>query len=137
MEGRSGSVETGLPVVATAGWGNEAPAVNGPWSETVAERVILKLIKLHVANRPEKLEGFNPAANVPKEKFEPTTGQSEQQVKEETQKTTARELKEEEEEAAPEPVRANRVPAPACTQQGPNSFTGKLSPVPHAVYEGK
>ena len=137
LAGTYGSLATGLPVFSTAGCANEAPAVNGPWSETVAERVILKLIKLHVANRPEKLEGFNPAANVPKEKFEPTTGQSEQQVKEETQKTTARELKEEEEEAAREPVRANRVPAPACTQQGPNSFNGKLSQFPHAVYEGK
>jgi phospholipid/cholesterol/gamma-HCH transport system substrate-binding protein len=137
LAGTYNSLATGLPVFSTAGCAPEAPAVNGPPSEAIAERVILKLIKLHVANRPEKLEGFNPAANVPKEKFEPTSGQSEQQVREETQSTTARELKEEEEEAAREPVRANRVPAPACTQQGPNSFNGKLSQFPHTVYEGK
>ncbi len=117
--------------------------MNGPWTETVAERVILKLLKLRVANRPEKLEGFDPAANLPKEKFEPTTGtptkpaQNEQQVREETQKQTEAEIKEEEEAAAKEPGNENRVPAPVCKQQGANSFNGKLSQFPHVVYEGK
>jgi phospholipid/cholesterol/gamma-HCH transport system substrate-binding protein len=143
LAGTYGSLATGLPVFSTAGCANEAPSINGPWSETVAERVILKLIKLGVANRPEKLEGFDPAVNVPKEKFEPTIGatgqvvESEQQVEAATQKKTEAEIKEEEEEAAKEPGGANRVPAPACTQQGPNSFNGKLSQFPHTVYEGK
>jgi phospholipid/cholesterol/gamma-HCH transport system substrate-binding protein len=35
------------------------------------------------------------------------------------------------------PGRPNEVPAPACKQQGPNSFNGKSSQFPHVVYEGK
>jgi phospholipid/cholesterol/gamma-HCH transport system substrate-binding protein len=141
LPGTYSQLTSGLPVFSTAGCANEAPAINGPPNESIAERVILKLIHLHVANRPEKLEGFSPATNVPKEKFEPThgltagSGQTEQQVREETQKQTEREIKEEEEEAAREPVAGNRVPAPPCRQQGPNSFNGKLSQFPHVVYE--
>ncbi len=143
LPGTYNSIATGLPEFSTAGCANEAPSVNGPWSETVAERVILKLIKLHVANRPEKLEGFNPAVNVPKEKFEGTSGgggkkaQTAAEVQAETQANTEREIKEEEEAAASEPAGVNRVPAPPCVQQGPNSFNGKSSQFPHVVYEGK
>ncbi len=137
------SLASGLSEFSTAGCASQAPSVNGPWSETVAERVILKLIKLHVANRPEKLEGFNPAGNVPKEKFEGTSGgggkpaQTPAQVEEETRVNTEREVKEEEETAAKEPTRTNQVPAPACVQQGANSFNGKPSQFPHVVYEGR
>jgi virulence factor Mce-like protein len=143
LPGTYGELASGLPVFSTAGCANEAPAINGPPNESIAERVILKLIHLRVANRPEKLEGFNPAANVAKEKFEPTNGaglvkgQTEQEVREETRVNTEREIKEEEAEAAREPAGTNRVPAPACRQQGPNSFNGKLSQFPHVVYEGK
>jgi phospholipid/cholesterol/gamma-HCH transport system substrate-binding protein len=35
------------------------------------------------------------------------------------------------------PGETNKVPAPPCVQQGPNSFNGKLSQFPHVVYEGK
>jgi phospholipid/cholesterol/gamma-HCH transport system substrate-binding protein len=143
LPGTYNSIPTGLPEFSTLGCASEAPSVNGPPNEAIAERVILKLIKLHAANRPEKLEGFNPAANVAKEKFEPTGGgggkkpQNEQEVREETRVKTEREIKEEEEAAAKEPTRTNQVPAPACVQQGPNSFNGKLSQFPHVVYEGK
>jgi ABC-type transporter Mla subunit MlaD len=137
LAGNYASLGSGLPTFSTVGCANEAPSVNGPWSEAVAERVILKLIRFGVTNRPEKLEGFDPAANVAKEKFEPTTKQTEQQVREETQKKTEAEIKEEEEAAAKEPGTGNRVAAPACTQQGPNSFNGKLSQFPHVVYEEK
>ncbi|HXD54334.1 MAG TPA: MlaD family protein [Solirubrobacteraceae bacterium] len=143
LAGSYAALGTGLPTFSSAGCANEAPIVNGPPGEGIAERVILKLIKLHVANRPEKLEGFNPAANVPPELIEPIgkgpTGQpqTEAEAKAETQKQTEAEIKEEEEAAAKEPGNENRVPAPACTQQGPNSFNGKLSQFPHVVYEGK
>jgi phospholipid/cholesterol/gamma-HCH transport system substrate-binding protein len=143
LPGTYSQLASGLPEFSAAGCANEAPSVNGPWSETVAERVILKLIHLHVANRPEKLEGFNPAANLPKEKFEPTTGgggkkgQTEQEVRAETQAKTEQEIKEEEAAAAKEPTRTNKVPAPACVQQGANSFNGKSSQFPHVIYEGK
>lgn len=135
LAGTYSQLQTGLPVFSSAGCANEAPAANGPSSEAVAERTILKLIKFGVVNRPEKLEGFNPAANVPKEKFERTTSESEQQVREATQKKTETEIKEEEEAAAKEPAGVNRVAAPACNQQGPNTFNGKSSQFPHAVYE--
>jgi phospholipid/cholesterol/gamma-HCH transport system substrate-binding protein len=137
LAGTYSQLQTGLPVFSAAGCANEAPAVNGLPNEAISERVILKLIKFGVANRPEKLEGFNPAANVPKEKFEPTTGETEQQVREATQKKTELEIKEEEEAAAKEPAGVNRVAAPACNQQGPNTFNGKSSQFPHTVYEGK
>jgi ABC-type transporter Mla subunit MlaD len=35
------------------------------------------------------------------------------------------------------PGRPNEVPAPACKQQGPQTFNGKSSQFPHVVYEGK
>jgi len=35
------------------------------------------------------------------------------------------------------PGSPNQVAAPACVQQGPNSFNGKLSQFPHVKYEGK
>jgi virulence factor Mce-like protein len=35
------------------------------------------------------------------------------------------------------PGTPNQVAAPACVQQGPNSFNGKSSQFPHVVYEGK
>jgi virulence factor Mce-like protein len=35
------------------------------------------------------------------------------------------------------PGSPNEVPAPACKQQGPQSFNGKLSQFPKVVYEGK
>jgi phospholipid/cholesterol/gamma-HCH transport system substrate-binding protein len=35
------------------------------------------------------------------------------------------------------PGEPNQVAAPACVQQGPNSFNGKLSQFPHVKYEGK
>jgi virulence factor Mce-like protein len=136
LAGTYSQLQTGLPVFSSAGCANEAPAVNGPPNEAISERVILKLIKFGIANRPEKLTGFEPAINLPKEKFEPTT-KTEQQVREETQKSTEREIKEEEEAAAKEPAGVNRVAAPACNQQGPNTFNGKSSQFPHTVYEGK
>ena len=145
LAGNYAALGTGLPTFSSAGCANEAPTVNGPPGNGIAERVILKLLKLHVANRPEKLEGFNPAVNVPAESIEPigtrppgeTEAQAEAKAKAETQKQTEAEIKEEEEAAAKEPGNENRVPAPACTQQGPNSFNGKLSQFPHVVYEGK
>jgi len=143
LPGLYSSLASGLPEFSTAGCASEAPSINGPWSEAVAERVILKLIKLHVANRPEKLEGFDPAENVPKEKFEGTGGtptkkaQTPAEVQEETRVTTEAEIKEEEEASAKETTRVNQVPAPACVQQGPNTFNGKQSQFPHVVYEGK
>jgi hypothetical protein len=63
-----------------------------------------------VANRPETFTGF-----APKEKAE----------------------KEELERAEKLPAGTNNVAAPPCVQQGPNSFNGKSSQFPHAVYEGK
>jgi phospholipid/cholesterol/gamma-HCH transport system substrate-binding protein len=135
LAGNYSQLASGLPVFSTAGCANESPLVNGPPNESIAERVILKLIKLGVANRPEKLEGFNPAVNVPKEKFEPTSGQTEASVRAETLKQTEQEIKEEEEAAAREPAGTNHVPAPVCKQQGPNSFNGTLSQFPHVVFE--
>jgi phospholipid/cholesterol/gamma-HCH transport system substrate-binding protein len=44
-------------------------------------------------------------------------------------------IKEEGNTAAP--GSPNEVPAPACRQQGPQSFNGKLSQFPHVVFEGK
>jgi phospholipid/cholesterol/gamma-HCH transport system substrate-binding protein len=137
LAGSYSQLQSGLSVFSAAGCANEAPAVNGPSSEAVAERTILKLMKFGVVNRPEKLEGFNPAANVAKEKFEPTSGETEAQVRAASQKKTEEEIKEEEEAAAKEPAGVNRVAAPACNQQGPNTFNGKSSQFPHTVYEGK
>jgi phospholipid/cholesterol/gamma-HCH transport system substrate-binding protein len=105
------SLASGLPVFSTTGCANEAPSVNGPPSETISESLILKLVKFNVANRPESFSGFNAAGNP----------------------TTEKELL----EAEGVPAGTNQVPAPACTQQGPNSFNGKLSQFPHVVYEGK
>jgi phospholipid/cholesterol/gamma-HCH transport system substrate-binding protein len=137
LAGNYSQLQTGLPVFSSAGCANEAPAVNGPPNDAISERLILKLIKFGVANRPEKLTGFEPAITVPKELFESTSKQTEQQVREETQKSTEREIKEEEEAAAKEPAGVNRVAAPACNQQGPNTFNGKSSQFAHTVYEGK
>ncbi len=127
----------GLPMFSTAGCTNPTPSVDGPPSEAVTEDTILKLIKFRVANKPEKLTGFNPAVNVPKRTFEssnPTTHAAEEKA---AREQTERDLKEVEEEQAREPGTANRVPAPACKQQGPQSFNGKLSQFPHVQYEGR
>jgi len=143
LPGNYANLGSGLPTFSSANCANEAPSLNGPPGNGIAERVILKLLKLHVANRPEKLEGFDPATNVPAEQIEPIgkgpTGkpQTEAEAKAETQKQTEAEIKEEEEAAAKEPGNENRVPAPVCKQQGANSFNGKLSQFPHVVYEGK
>ena len=111
LAGNYNSLAAGLPVFSTAGCANEAPSVNGPPDETVSESLILKLIKFKVVNRPEAFSGFKAAGNP----------------------TAEKELA----EAEGAPAGTNQVPAPACTQQGPNSFNGKLSQFPHVVYEGK
>ncbi len=38
---------------------------------------------------------------------------------------------------ANEPETANKIPAPACVQQGPFTFNGQSSQFPHAVYGGR
>ncbi|MCW3034113.1 MAG: phospholipid/cholesterol/gamma-HCH transport system substrate-binding protein [Solirubrobacteraceae bacterium] len=111
LAGTYNAIPTGLPVFSTTGCSNEAPSVNGPPNETVSESLILKLIHFKVANRPETFSGFKATGNP----------------------TTEKELA----EAEGVPAGANQVPAPACTQQGPNSFNGKLSQFPHVVFEGK
>jgi virulence factor Mce-like protein len=111
LPGTYNAIPTGLPVFSTAGCANEAPSVNGPPDETVSESVILKLIHFKVVNRPETFSGFKPTGNP----------------------TSEKELA----EAEGAPTGTNQVPAPACTQQGPNSFNGKLSQFPHVVFEGK
>ncbi len=111
LAGTYNALGTGLPVFSTSGCANEAPSVNGPPDETISEGLILKLIHFKVANRPEAFSGFKPTGNPEAEK----------------------ELA----EAEGKPAKTNEVPAPACNQQGPNSFNGKLSQFPHVVYEGK
>ena len=109
-------------------------------TQTIGRTPLVRLNKL-TAGMPgtvlAKLEGFNPAVNVPAESIEGIGKQNEAEAKAETQKQTEAEIKEEEEAAAKEPGNENRVPAPVCKQQGPNSFNGKLSQFPHVVYEGK
>ena len=103
-------IGSGLPVFSTDSCGKATPSVNGPPSEVISEQLILRLINLHVANRPETFTGF-----APKEKGE----------------------KEELEKAEKLPSGTNTVAAPPCVQQGPNSFNGKSSQFPHVVFEGK
>jgi phospholipid/cholesterol/gamma-HCH transport system substrate-binding protein len=110
LPGNYNQIGTGLPVFSTDSCGNPTPSVNGPPSEVISEALILRLINLHVANRPETFTGF-----APKEKAE----------------------KEELEKAEKQPAGTNTVAAPPCRQQGPNSFNGKSSQFPHTVYEGK
>jgi virulence factor Mce-like protein len=110
LPGNYNQIGTGLPVFSTTSCGKATPSVNGPPSEVISEGLILRLINLHVANRPETFTGF-----APKEKAE----------------------KEELERAEKLPAGTNNVAAPPCVQQGPNSFNGKSSQFPHAVYEGK
>jgi phospholipid/cholesterol/gamma-HCH transport system substrate-binding protein len=110
LAGNYNQIASGLPSFETNSCGNRTPSVNGPASEAISESVILKIIAFHVANPPEKFEGFNP--------------------KEEPEK---KELA----EAEKQPRGTNLVAAPPCRQQGPSTFNGKTSQFPHVVYEGK
>src|SRR3954447_1931784 len=110
LPGTYNQIGSGLPVFSTDSCGHATPSVNGPPSEVISEQLILRLINLKVANRPETFTGF-----APKEKGE----------------------KEELEKAEKLPAGTNQVPAPPCVQQGPNTFNGKTSQFPHTVYEGK
>jgi ABC-type transporter Mla subunit MlaD len=101
---------SGLPVFSSSSCGNPTPSVDGPPNEVIPASLILRLINFHVANRPETFTGF-----APKEPAE----------------------KEELEKAEKQTVGVNAVPAPPCSQQGPNSFNGKTSQFPHTVFEGK
>ncbi len=121
LAGTYNQIATGLPMFDSSSCPNRTPSVNGPPSETISESILLKIINFHVANPPEKFEGFNPATN-PESKGNPEREKS---------------LKEELAAAEKLPRGTNLVAAPPCRQQGPNSFNGKSSQFPHVVYEGK
>ncbi len=110
LPGTYSSIGSGLPVYSSSSCGNATPSVDGPSSEVISEQLILRLINLHIANRPETFTGF-----APKEPAE----------------------QEELAKAEKQPAGVNAVAAPPCVQQGPNSFNGKSSQFPHVVYEGK
>jgi len=131
------SLASGLPVFSASSCANSAPSVNGPTDGTVTSRVLFSLIKFGAANLPEAFEGVKTAKE---EGLAPKPGESkpEAEQREKEEKEEAEEKKTTEEEAAAQkgaPV--NKVPAPACTQQGPAKFNGQTSQFPHVTYGGK
>jgi virulence factor Mce-like protein len=110
LPGTYDKIATGLPVFSSTSCGNPTPSVDGPPSEVISEQLILRLINLHIANRPETFTGFAPKDQATKEELA---------------------------QAEKLPAGVNAVAAPPCVQQGPNSFNGRSSQFPHVVYEGR
>jgi phospholipid/cholesterol/gamma-HCH transport system substrate-binding protein len=56
------ALTSGIPVFDSRSCANSAPSVNGPTNETISKEILEQLIAFHVANAPEKPEGFESKA---------------------------------------------------------------------------